>query len=159
MSDQQSAEPLRVVVWMRELSPPPEDPRETVLARLRELETAGQVDEVSVRVWGKSVPVPEESGDGPRSPVQRRVATFRDWAEREGHSLGPAFRRYEQSTMVSEERNEALRLPLQCLAVYEDERLVGVFPCSTDIKTETVADCLDRLERGELTDSAYLDER
>ncbi|MFB6168495.1 MAG: HTH domain-containing protein [Haloferacaceae archaeon] len=48
--------------------------------------------------------------------------------------------------------NEAVetgRLPLQCLAVYDDEdRLLGVFPYSTDDRTRTVADCPRCLETG-----------
>lgn len=54
--------------------------------------------------------------------------------------------------MVSEERSELIRLPLQCLAVYEDDQLVGVFPCTGDQGTNTVADCLHRLEPGDDSD-------
>jgi len=87
---------VRVVVWTRDLSQPPDDPRRSVLARLRDLDAAGLVDEV-------------------------------------------------------------IRLPLVSLAVYEDDRLVGVFPCSTGEGTETVGDCLRRLETGEFVGESTTD--
>lgn len=152
MSTDGSTGHLRVEVWMRDLTPPPEDPRRSILARLRDLEAAGRVDAVSVNVWGRSVLAPENGhpeGDG---PVRKRIAEFRRWADRNDHSLEPAFRRGERSTMLSADRDAVIRLPLQCLAVYEDDRLVGVFPCSSDGGTRTVADCVARLETGELLD-------
>jgi hypothetical protein len=155
MADHESEEDvcvegLCVEVWMRELSPPPDDPRTAVLSRLREFESDGLVDDVSVRVWGKHVPARDGAADEGGSSVRRRVADFRAWAERNGHSLGPAFYRHERSSMVSAERDEVIRLPLQCLAVYEEGRLVGVFPCSADGETNTVDDCLRRLETGDV---------
>lgn len=129
---------------------PPDDPRSAVLARLRELDATGGIDDVTVRVWGKRVAPPSDGTDGRDSRVQERVAEFLSWAERNGHSLEPAFRRCERSTMVSEERREAIRRPLQSLAVYEDGRLVGVFPCSTVDGTNTVSDCVRRLESGDV---------
>lgn len=143
------AEHVRVVVWTRDRSQPADDPRRSILARLRELDAAGLVDEVSVRVWGKQVDASDGWPEETSPPVRDRVAEFRTWAERNGHSLEPAFHRCDGSTMVSDERTEVIRLPLVCLAIYDDDRLVGVFPCSTGEGTETVGDCLRRLETGE----------
>ncbi|WP_251328538.1 L,D-transpeptidase [Haloplanus pelagicus] len=136
--------PVRVVVWMRD-APPLDGPRSRVLDRLRELEADGAVDDVSVRVWGRYVDPPSDAPASEEGPIQARIAEFEAWADREGHSLEPAFGRCERSTMVSAERREVIRLPLQCLAVYAGDRLVGVFPCSTGSGTETVADCIRRL--------------
>ena len=60
MTSRKPSEDLRVEVWMRDLSPPPGDPRKNVLSRLRAFEAEGFVDEVSVRVWGKNVTVSRE---------------------------------------------------------------------------------------------------
>jgi hypothetical protein len=152
MSDHEPAEELRVVVWTRDPSPPPGDPRRDVLSRLREVESTGVVDDVSVQVWSKHVSAPADDADESSLRVRRRVAEFVQWADRNGHSLEPAFRWCERSSMVSEERTAVIRLPLLCLAVHEGGRLVGVFPCSTEGGTNTVADCLDRLETGDVTD-------
>lgn len=51
--------------------------------------------------------------------------------------------------MDSEERSEIIWLPLQCLTVYEDDQLAGVFPCTDGQGTNTVADSLHRLEQGD----------
>lgn len=137
---------------MRDASPPPGDPRARVLDRLRELETDGVVDDVSVRVWGRYVAAPTDEPADEAQFVQSRIAEFEAWGDREGHSLEPAFQRCERTTMVSAERREVIRLPLQCLAVYAGDRLHGVFPCSTAIGTETVRDCVRRLEAGDVVD-------
>ncbi|MFC6942738.1 HTH domain-containing protein [Salinirubellus sp. GCM10025818] len=141
---------VRVEVWMRDASPLPDDPRATVLARLREFEAEGIVDDVSVRIWGTFLAVPEDGTDELDPPIRGRVGKFQRWAERNGHSLEPAFDRFERSSIVSEGETDVIRLPMQCLAVYEDDRLVGVFPCSTGDGTNTVADCVDRLETGDV---------
>lgn len=147
---QARSETVRVVVWMRGASPPPDDPRTAVLTRLRELEAAGLVDDMSVRVWGRYVAAPSESAEGTEHPIRDRIAEFRAWAEENESSLEPAFRRCERTTMVSETTSDVIRLPLQCLAVYEGDRLVEVVPRSTGRGTETVADCVSRLETGAL---------
>lgn len=137
----------RVDVWTRDPSPPSGDPRRAVRSRLRELEATGRLADVSVRVWSARVAVPEDAPAGNTHPVQERLAEFRRWAVRTGRSLEPAFHRYERPAPVADDTVETVRLPLQCLAVYDDEdRLLGVFPCSTDDGTVTVADCLRRLE-------------
>ena len=127
---------------MQDLSSPPDGPRESVLARLRELEAAGIVDDLAVYIWGKSIPAIPQEAAVTRTLVHERVAEFRRWADRNGRALEPAFRRCEQSTMVSDERRKIIRLPLQCLAVYRNDCLAGVFPCTTDQGTNTVLDCL-----------------
>lgn len=138
---------LRVELWTRDLSPPPDGPRRAVVSRLRELEHREVVDEVAVRVWGKYVALPD-AADTVDDPVRRRLAELQAWAERNDHSLEPAFETVKRSTLVSDASERAVRLPLQCLATYEEGRLVGVVPCSTEAGTNTVADCLERLERG-----------
>jgi hypothetical protein len=144
---------VRVEVWMRDHAPPVGDPRRTVLSRLRELEAAGVVNDIAVRIWGKSVPVSPDDTAAAASPVHDRITEFQRWAERNGHSLEPGFSRHEQSTLVSGESSEILRLPIRCLAVYEDDHLVGVFPCTVDRGTTTVADCLSRLHPDEHSDA------
>jgi len=148
MSHDDPGTELRVEVWMRDAAPPADDPRTAVLDRLRELGSRGVVEDLSVRVWGEHVAAPDGEPDGTDPPARERIAAFQRWAERNGHSLEPAFYRVERSSLVSEEGTDAIRLPLQCLAVYEGDRLVGVFPCSTADGTNTVGDCLRRLETG-----------
>jgi hypothetical protein len=151
------SEPVRVVVWLRDAPPAPDDPRSGILDRHRELEIDGAVDDVSVRVWGQYVDPPADDVGSEEEPIQTRIAEFEAWADREGHPLEPAFGRCERTTMVSTDRREVIRLPPQCLAVYAGDRLVGVFPCSTGSGTETVADCVGRLEAGDVVDAPGVD--
>jgi hypothetical protein len=134
-----------VVVWTRDLSPPPDDPRRDVFARLQDLEDQGALADVSVRVWGKAV-LASGNGAPEDTEITGRIAEFYRWAEHTGHSLEPAFERCARSTMVSEEKVEVVRLPLQCVELREGDDLVAVFPCSADGETQTVRECLDRFE-------------
>lgn len=125
------------------------DFRRTDRSRLQELEVAGVLDDVLIRSCGKSIPASADELHASTSVVHDRVTAFQRWADHNGHSLEPAFRWCEQSTMVSEERSEIICLPLQRLAVYEDNQLAGVFPCTDGQGTNRVADCLHRLEQGD----------
>jgi hypothetical protein len=148
MPDDERGRRPRAVVWVRDPSPPPGDPRRALLSRLRELATEGPLGDLSVRSWGRFVDAsPPEAGAD--RPIRARIAEFYEWADRSGHSLAPAFRRCERSTMLAPSGTEVIRLPLVCVAMYDDDRLVGVFPCSTDGETNTVPECVDRLERGD----------
>jgi len=135
----------RAVVWLRDPLPPPGDSRQSALSRLRELESEGTLSDVSVRVWGRFVEAspPDDGGD---RPIRDRIAEFYEWADRNDRSLDPAFRRYERSTLLSREGTDVIRLPLICVAIYRGDRLIRVFPCSTEEGTDTVPDCLSRLE-------------
>lgn len=146
-SDPDGATDPRVEVWMRERSLPPDDPREAVVSRLRDLVADGKIADLSVHVWGRRVAVPDGATDG-ADAVRERLAEFRAWAERTGHSLDPAFDCRERSTPVSDERRTVVVLPTQCLGVYDGDRLVGVYPCSTADGTRTVRDCVRRLGGG-----------
>ena len=73
MADQH--EVLRAIAWIRDLSPPPDDPRRDRLQRLFDLEDRGILSDVSVRVWGKAV---RASGNGAPegTGISDRVAEF-----------------------------------------------------------------------------------
>jgi hypothetical protein len=137
---------VRVEVWMRNHPTAVEDPRRTALSRLKELEAGGVVDDVSVRIWGRVIPASPAPLDDTTSEVHDRIEGFQRWADRTGNSLEPAFRWGERSTLVSDECSEVIRLPLQCLAVYEADQLAAVFPCTDETGAKTVTDCLERLE-------------
>ena len=143
----------RAVVWLRDPSPPPGDSRRSALSRLRELESEGSLSDVSVRVWGRFVEAsPRDDGDG--RPIRDRIAEFYGWADRNDRSLDPAFRRCERSTLLSPEETDVIRLPLICVAIYRGDQLVRVVPCSTEEGTDTVPDCLSRLETNDVAEES-----
>ncbi|MFC6953620.1 HTH domain-containing protein [Halorubellus litoreus] len=144
MLDEVADRTLRVEVWTRERSPPPGNGRRETVATLRELEATGVLADVSIHTWGRSVPAsPPEDGE---SLVHDRIEAFESWAACNGHSLEPAFRYRERTTLVSEHAEEVVHLPLQCLAVYDRDDLVAVFPCTNEDGTNTAAECVARLD-------------
>ncbi|MHC3438705.1 HTH domain-containing protein [Natrialbaceae archaeon A-gly3] len=116
--------------------------------RLQDLVEADVLSDFSVRVWGKQL-VPDSDAEDCRTvegePIHETLARFRSWADREAHSLEPGFRTCERRPMLTEGTTSVIVPPLVCLAVYRDDGLVGVFPCSSDDGTKTVDDCLTHL--------------
>lgn len=134
----------RVVVWTRARSPPPGDARRETIATLRELDAADVLADVTVHTWGRSVPASPPETD--ESPVRDRVERFQAWAARTDHSLEPAFRYRERTTLVSAHAEAVIRLPMLCLAVYDRDDLVAVFPCATEDGPKRVDECVARLD-------------
>ena len=139
---------IRVDVLLRACAPSDvvEPLRETV-TRARRLETAEIDADVRVRTWAPVRPALEALGDS-RSFVSETVDAFRSWAEREGYSLRPAFERRKTGSMLGHRATAEIRVPTVCVAVYADDDLECVAPCSDGDRTYTVADCLARLEDG-----------
>nr|WP_241431445.1 HTH domain-containing protein [Halobiforma lacisalsi] len=140
-----------------------------VVERARRLEEIDRVSDVTVTTWSSVRPVLETIADGPAS-VTATVAAFRSWADSEGYSLEPAFRRREVSSMLeagtgteshpfpgsnsaSDPDTDAFRelcVPTVCAAIYAGETLECVVPCSDDERTYSVEECLQALETGVL---------
>ncbi|MHC3438842.1 HTH domain-containing protein [Natrialbaceae archaeon A-gly3] len=127
---------------------------ERVTDRLRRLE-GEEVDGVRVECWGqRRLGAPEEL-------VTTTVAEYREWAERHGYSLDPAFRRRETGSLLSQDSRSEVVVPTISLAVYEDGELQCVTPCSDGTATYTVEECLEALEAGvtDLSDALAKRER
>lgn len=120
--------------------------QQDVLARIDDLEAADMIDESSVAdEWQRIRTMDEDRRDG----ALETYAEFRTWAERNGYSLEPAFERRTGSYVGLDLVNEVVVFPVVSLAIYESERLRGVFPCSDEERNYRVQDCLDAFERGD----------
>lgn len=120
-----------------------------LVARARRLEETDRVDGVAVETWTPVRPALEELSDtGPS--VTLTVETFQTWAEREGYALRPAFRRHRTASMLGGQSTAEIRVPVVCVAVYEDETLACVAPCTrADVERPySVEECLAALEDG-----------
>lgn len=132
----------RVELRVRERTPAcVADVIDDVTARLRRLEDA-EVTEVQVRSWGQRCPGSLEGS------VASTVAEYRQWAERSGYSLDPAFRQRETGSLISQDSRSQLIVPAISLAIYEDGDLACVTPCTDGTTTHTVEACLEALEAG-----------
>lgn len=139
----------RVELWVRDTTAHGVADRVRAMHdRLRRLERRGDVAGVDLHVWGRSIAV---SGD-PVADIAGSIATkvdeFVAWAEREGRALEPAFAVRERDPFVGDGSETLRSLPLVCLALYDDDDLLAVFPHSDDGDVVPVGDCLDGLERG-----------
>lgn len=112
--------------------------------RARRLERAGAVDDVEIGTWATVRPAVEELSDSGPS-VALTVRTFQAWADREGYTLRPGFERRETESMIGRPASE-IRVPVACVAVYQDDVLRFVAPCGDGERTYTVEECLDTLE-------------
>lgn len=138
-------EPITVELFVRSLSPAgARDRPSTLVDRLEALAEAERIDDYSVFVWGREVPLSTEAGYEHAELVLDRLGEFRSWAaERDATLDGIELR---EASTLTEKRYTALSLPMSALAEYADGRLVCVAPCTTDHGSLTVEERLDRLD-------------
>jgi len=119
---------------------------EAVLDALYALEDEGRIDEVEVHTWPAKVTL----RTGAHSQVVETFESLRTWARNHDVSIQPPFAVREAHSAITGERETLLVTPTLCVAVYDAEELVGVYPSTNGDSVETIDDCLDRLgERGE----------
>jgi hypothetical protein len=137
---------LRVELWMREGSLSIHDSQQDILAQLQHLVENGFLSDFTVNTWGKRIGT-DTSGhpDGPASRELAKLREFETWADQNGHSLQPGFQRHTQSSLITDTTREVIATPFFCLAVYEDDTLREVAPCSEPNGYHTFSECLQSL--------------
>ncbi|MFU8867899.1 HTH domain-containing protein [Natronococcus sp.] len=145
---------VRVELFVR-TNPPTEavERLADLAARVRRLEDRTTVAEVAVETWTTVRPALEALSDS-EPAVSPVVDAFEEWADRAGYSLSPSFARCETESLLSRGSRAELRVPLASLAVYEDETLRWVAPCSDGERSYSVEDCLAALEEGGIEPSS-----
>lgn len=142
---------VRVELYVRSLAPrAPRDRLERAVARLDDLEEAGRVGDVSVRVTGKAIPAtPADTVTDYGAFLYNRVAVFREWAERTGRSIDVRFERRSVHSEFTGDDYDALVWPDLAMAEYVGGGLRFVAPCRDDDVGVTVEDRLGALEATE----------
>lgn len=140
-----------VELYVRTLAPrAARDRLERVVARLEALESADTVGKFSVRVTGKAIPAtPAETVTDYGAFLCNRVAVFKEWARRGGHSIDARFERRSVHSQFTGEDYDAIVWPDLVLAEYVDGDLRFVAPCEADDETVTIEDRLQALEAAE----------
>jgi len=129
---------------IRSSSPVAGTPTEALDA-LSHLRARDRIDGFEVIRWPEKVVL----GEG-RTDVVERFESFERWAEECGLSVRPAFERRTVRPLLGGRRTE-LRTPVMCLAVYADDELGGVYPCSDGERTWSAHGFLERCrEHGEV---------
>jgi hypothetical protein len=130
---------LRVELWTRQ---PVSGPRTAVIDRLRRLRTAGVLTDFTVNTWPEEIPVGEQRD---RSDLLETIERFQQWARGHGLGLQPALETRPASLLVGADET-VLVTPMVLVSVYDDDELVGVFPCSHEHRVWTVTAVLDALD-------------
>lgn len=112
-----------------------------VLDRVEQLKRAGVVADVRVHYWGSQVTAP---ADGTRndSGCPEIVTELYESLDDPDGSLSPFFRKRRPDP----DRRTVLFLPVVCLVVRRDGRIVDVYPSTRGDDQETVQDGLAALE-------------
>lgn len=122
------------------------DAQQDVLNRFRRLETESVLAKANVAgEWQRIRTLDEDKRNGAIETYRE----FAEWAERNDHSLSPAFERRTRSYLGLDQVDDVVVFPAVSLAIYEGEDLQAVFPCAHDEETYSVPDCLDAFERGD----------
>ncbi|KOX93826.1 hypothetical protein AMS69_07865 [Haloarcula rubripromontorii] len=129
---------IAVQLWSRR---PVCGPRTTAIDRFTELASAGVIDDFEVQTWPEEIPVAPESEHG---EVLATIDRYEEWAQERGLSLRPPLETRTSSLLVGGS-TEVLRLPMIAVAVYADDDLAGVYPCTDGETTWSVTDCIDAM--------------
>lgn len=130
--------------------------RQTVVHdQLRELQTKGRIKDLSAEMWVKKLYVDADDSPIAAEEQTRRPLSmykeFSEWAEQAGYSLEPAFSTQTVDSLITDTRGKVLRLPIVCLAAYDDDgNVIDVAPRSSEREdVYTVEDFLEKLRRAE----------
>lgn len=153
-----STKTIQIEVFLRtDASAAVVEPLRETVTRARRLEKRDMIADVAIKTWAPVRPALEELSDSGPS-VSRTVDTFRSWADGEGYTLRPAFDRHGTISLLGHQPVTEIRVPTVCVAVYEDDDLQCVAPCSDGDRTYTVEECLTALEAGVTEPFAIRDE-
>jgi hypothetical protein len=110
-----------------------------IVRTVHSYEEEGLLEECAVRFWPDEIRLIDDTEE---TPIITQYRQFQAWADREGVSLEPAFTRRERTTLVSDDSDTVLVLPVVCLAIRVDGELVRVAPHTTGSTPYTVRDAL-----------------
>lgn len=129
----------RLSVYLRAPVPDETERRQTgVLGRASSLRSEGLVDDVTVTYWRRlsTDDSPEERAD---------IAAMERWAADNDCTLATTFDHRDRQSAYTGADSVVTR-PVVCLACWDGEELVGVYPHHGPSGHCTVADGLDRIE-------------
>lgn len=138
-----------VRVYLRSLAPPCSySAQERLIERLKSLEEAGRIDDISVTVWGEQVCTDGELSDlSYSSQIVGAIGDFFELASRSAIEISPFFRVKEISSSIAGEQFRCITVPERCLAFYSEGSVIGLYPCKIDDVVYTPEDALSQYER------------
>lgn len=129
----------RLAVYLRSPVPSETERRQScILGRADSLRQQGLVDEVGVTYWHRF-----STGADPEEMAE--IETLERWAADNGCTLAPTFDRHDRHSVYIGD-DTVVTLPVACVACWEGDTLVGVYPHLGPSGHCTVADGFDRIE-------------
>lgn len=108
--------------------------------------TRGAVDDYEVTILGSSFdPTSSAASTSAGRSIEELVTSVREWAVREGASLGPYFTHEEVERPLLDDRYARVQFPTLCLAEFHDDELAFVAPCRVDGRMVGVLDRVEEL--------------
>ena len=123
------------------------EPVDAHVETLRACEREGTIAGLLLRSWPEKVSL---EGETPHREVLERFEEFERWADARGVTVRPPFEVRGRTSSVTGEFSERLVTPLIAVALYDERRLVGVYPHSADGETYTVEDAIATIRTGKL---------
>lgn len=125
------------------------EPVDRQVETLQACESEGAIDDLLLRSWPKEIALTDTS---PYQEALESFERFEAWADEQGVSIRPPFKKRTMTSQLSGETRELLVMPLVCLEVYADDELVGVFPHTDEEleETYTTDEVIASLRTGEL---------
>lgn len=123
------------------------DRRTAVIERLERLERQERIDEYSVRLWPRAVSL-DLMRKADESRAVDAVREFERWAAQCGRYLSPCFEVSTTHSVITDESDRLLVLPVLCMAVFNNGSLVDVAPSSDGDTVRSVEDLLAHIARG-----------
>lgn len=123
------------------------EPIDSQVDTLRTCESAGAIDDLLLRSWPDEVTLDE---DTPHREVVDDFERFERWADREGVRIRPPFQVRTSAPPLSSEPRDVLMTPLLCVALFEADELIGVYPHSWPQETYTVEEAVATLRAGDV---------
>ena len=117
---------------------------EEYVATLNRLASEGVIGDVAIHSWPSRVPT-----RSPATDAVERFREFREWAAAHDASIQPPFSVRTVESELTGERSTYLSTPVMCLAVHDDDEVLGVYPHTTGEHHRTVADAIEALRAQE----------
>lgn len=115
------------------------------IATLNRMERDGVLDGVTIHTWPSKVPA-----RSPTTDVVERFREFRSWADANDATIQPPFSVRTVESEFTGETGTYISTPVLCMAVRDDESLVGVYPYTAGTEHHSIADGIERLQAGEV---------
>jgi hypothetical protein len=131
------------VLYLRESVPAEaREVQQLILGRLRALNADGTLDELRVETWDHRARRDDRGVDTALTAYH----VFDSWASARGVSMAPAFDEHRCRNAFTDSEYTTTTLPVLCLAVYEEGKLLAVYPHRGPEGAKTVLDGLELIE-------------